>query len=388
MRAHFDLLTVFFYLVLGLVSYILVTRMMRPANSVPYRGATGKSSQQHGAFLLFIFLFTFFATFRMVTGEIGGADALNYVRNFNTILTGSALEIDIGRDLEPGFQLFTKIIRHITSDYHIYFLIVYGFICYAYLRFIRANCPKGLIYTPFILIMYLYLRSFNTMRTSFAISFVLIGLTLMDKKKWLSLLFIVASVFIHRISIMFVPVWIYYYLFNNRLNNLSRVKFVLITGVGIVLLYLTALQIQSLIGITIDLEENDIYYATHNMGENHFERFPLVMGHLLLYGALVFFYDRIKWDGQSVFLRTLFIYDFFMVPIGVVFGVWRFVEYFYLVRLSLWSIIIYSIACRKSKDNRKIIYLASLVLFGAWLYYRIYKEWDQAYISPYILDMF
>ena len=387
--AYFDVGTVLLYVIVGLLGVLFIEKMMtcqnNPLNELVYRYKHNVST----APFFFVVIYTFLAVFRSVSPNIGGSDALTYVLNFQTSLSnnGGYIKVMNGKDLEAGFTIITKAIRFLTSSYHIYYLIVYTFISYFYVKFIRDICPKGLFYIPFILLMYPYLRSFNTIRSSVAVGFIIWGLTIMNKKKWLSLLILIVSVSFHRMSILYVMIWPFYYLLRNYFYKLKKYQFVLFSMAGMIVIYLLSMTLQLYIGASMEIDELDMYYTTRSIGENHFERYPLVLGHLLTFGAIIWSYNKIKWEQKSTYLRTLFIYDLWVLPAGVVLGAWRFVEYLYLVRLSLWCIILYSISKGKSPSSVKTINILSLLVFGAWLVFRIYKEWDPIKISPYILDI-
>ena len=117
-------------------------------------------------------------------------------------------------------------------------------------------------------------------------------------------------------------------------------------------------------------------------------RYPMFLGQLLLFVFLFLNYNSISWDDKSKSLRTLFIYDLWMVPAGLVLGMWRSIEYLYLVRLSLWAILIYALTQKSSQVVATFIKISFFFVFAAWLIFRIYKEYEDTKISPYILDLF
>ena len=382
---YFDIATVVLYIIIGMVGVICINAMMQPN---PHRKAyLDKRDYSKVSFYCFIILYTFIAVFRKVSSGIGGSDAISYILNFETILQGSLLEYALNRKLESGFQLFTSTIRSVFSDYHIYFFIIYGFISFSYIKFIKEKCPNCQTYIPFILLMYPYLRAFNTIRTSMAVSFVLLALIIMDKKKWTSLALMIASVFFHRMSIIMILVWPYYYLFRNKVYKISRSKLLLVVGFTVVIVFIVTQYIQSILGVVIELDDRDIGFATRNQDNNPFERYPLVLGHLLLFATLIWYYKRIKWNDSTIYLRTIFIYDFYLIPVCVILGMWRFVEYFYPVRLALWCVILDSLMTRNRNRPKDVtIKIVSFLLFTSWLVLRIFKEWEPVKISPYIFD--
>lgn len=337
--------------------------------------------------ILFFLMLLFLAVFRKVTYNLGGSDTINYIDNFQTIFKGG-IDRQNNSDLEWGFQTITKAIRSLSDNYHVYFMFMYGIIIYGYIKFIKRSCPKGLVYIPFILLMYPFLKSFNTMRTSVAIAFILIGISYMNKSKLLSFFLIAFSVLIHRISLLFVFVWPFYYVMNKRLIEMSRIKFVIVTLVGIVVVFLVSLQFQQYAILYQIADGTDAYYIQATLGQDYLMRYPMFLGQLLLFVFLFLNYNSISWDDKSKSLRTLFIYDLWMVPAGLVLGMWRSIEYLYLVRLSLWAILIYALTQKSSQVVATFIKISFFFVFAAWLIFRIYKEYEDTKISPYILDLF
>lgn len=387
-RAYFDIPTVLLYVLVGILGYLCVREFMKPCYA--------NSGFQHAMYkrrnktfeITFILLYTLLAVSRLVSIDIGGSDAIDYVENFKNILSGG-LDRKNNAELEPGFLYFTRVIRIMTDSYKTYFFVVYGFISWGYVTFIKKNCPKGLCYIPFILLMYPFLKSFTSIRSSIAVGIILLGLTQIDNRKWLSLIILLSSLLFHRMSLLFVLIWPFYFVMKGFLEKNSRMRFVVITLAGVAVTFVAATMVQQyvlIIGLFDDSTTN--YYLTASMGQNIFTRYPMFIGQLMLWGAVVVLFNIIKWDKKSVLLRTLFVYDIWMIPVGLVLGMWRSIEYFYTVRLSLWCLCIFSFTRKQSKEIVVIMKTVAALLFIFWLYFRVYKEWDDAKLSPYIFDLF
>ena len=112
-------------------------------------------------------------------GGLGGKDSYTYELLFKYSFSGSSRFINY--DILFGY--FNKLIRTFTDNVYIYRAICYAIIVYGYVAFIKYVCPENVSALPFITLMIPYLKSFNTMRTSIAISVFLIGLTLLYRKK-------------------------------------------------------------------------------------------------------------------------------------------------------------------------------------------------------------
>lgn len=385
-KLYFDIWTCVLYLLVGVMCMLFIRGFMKAPSSI---NCASRVTVWHSRLytILFFLMLLFLAVFRKVTYNLGGSDTINYIDNFQTIFKGG-IDRQNNSDLEWGFQTITKAIRSLSDNYHVYFMFMYGIIIYGYIKFIKRSCPKGLVYIPFILLMYPFLKSFNTMRTSVAIAFILIGISYMNKSKLLSLFLIAFSVLIHRISLLFVFVWPFYYVMNKRLIEMSRIKFVIVTLIGIVVVFLVSLQFQQYAILYQIADGTDAYYIQATLGQDYLMRYPMFLGQLLLFVFLFLNYNSISWDDKSKSLRTLFIYDLWMVPAGLVLGMWRSIEYLYLVRLSLWAILIYALTQKSSQVVASFIKISFFFVFAAWLIFRIYKEYEDTKISPYILDLF
>lgn len=385
-RAYFSFWTCVLYVLVGILSAIFINGYMGNIGSGNVILSRKSHRQSRFYFILILFMLLFLAVFRKVTSQLGGADTLNYIYNFEYIFNGG-LDRGNNTELEWGFQKITLLISYITDNYRVYFAFMYGIIVYGYMKFIKSRCPTGLSYIPFLLVMYLFLKSFNTMRTSVAISIMLIGLSYIDKSKWKSLLIIVSSVLIHRVSLLFVFVWPVCIIMEKKLPNLTRNKFIIVTLAGIVLSYLVSLRFQ---GYAIEVqmfEGTDAYYIQKNVGQDYLMRYPMFLAQTVLFIMLVLNYNSIKWDEKTSLLRSMFIYDLWVVPAALTLGMWRSVEYFYLARLSLWSVIIYAMTKYKTKREASLVKAIFFIVFIAWLVFRIYNECESARYSPYILDL-
>lgn len=89
---------------------------------------------------------------------------------------------------------------------------------------------------------------------------------------------------------------------------------------------------------------------------------------------------------QYVYLMC--VYDFLMIPVNFILGIWRGYEYFYIPRLILWGIVLKSISYHLTLGSRKILRIVSLTLFIIWMIFRVYNTYEDSLLMPYILDIF
>ena len=154
-------------------------------------------------YILLIGVWTFFATFRLVTWRTGGMDAMNYISFFENSW-GTFDEIQEHTASDVVFLWINRGIRLIASDYHVYFAIVYGFITYSIIQFTQRFCHKNFSFIPLLLAFYLFLRGYNTLRSNLAIAFILLGLIgIADKKYRWAYFCMVCSALTHKAGVLF-----------------------------------------------------------------------------------------------------------------------------------------------------------------------------------------
>ena len=248
MYPYFDPYSLILYVIVGLSGAYALNLSVNYKKTYPFSAQTG--------YVLFYILFVLLAVARLVTNGIVGTDALSYEDYFQYCLRASSRFDE--EDILFGF--FTKIIRTITSNVILYRLICYSMITVAYLRFIRSFCIKGASCIPFIVLLLPYLKSLNTMRTSLAIAMVLIGVVwLKERKIYRGIIIICLSIFVHRMSIIYVMFLPFYAIFrNNRFLN-SNIKLISVILIISATGYYLASQIQQYVLAASLLEEKDIY---------------------------------------------------------------------------------------------------------------------------------
>jgi len=342
----------------------------------------------------FVVLFTFFAAFRKVAVCIGGADAVNYSKFFYY----SNLDVSSYSHLirEPLFVYVCKLLRVFTSNYRVFFALSYGFVAASYCIFINKFCDKKGSFAPFVMLMFLYLKAFCTLRTSLAVALILIGLTYIDKNRKVSLVWIASSVLVHRASILFVLVFFFYAFCHKIVNNLKGKKLaVAVTAVNLVFIALARLA-QAFISWTNAfglLSQTDLYYVLQTRKTPLIAKFPMYLVQTLLFLAIVFFEKQIKPTKEFKALKTVCVFDFITAPLMLILGIWRANEYFFLPRLAMWSIMIPQLEpvfVKLTKGKIKVIWYraAVFVAFFAWFVFRIYSEWDDLKIMPYIISFY
>lgn len=164
--AYFSYSTMLFYYFIA-IAVTLIVKMAKGNNKIP-------TFQENTAYFMLFIILVLFAVLRKVSYHIGGTDALNYQQYFLSCLnTSSRFE-----DVDLAFGYFTKLIRSLTNSPVAYRFICYSIIAGSYVYFIKYLCPKGISSIPFLILIWPYIKSFNTMRSSLAIAIFLISLVL------------------------------------------------------------------------------------------------------------------------------------------------------------------------------------------------------------------
>lgn len=378
MDSYFEYSTAILYVIIGIIGTSILRRSMNPRLSI---------ALQNRYLTLFVLLFALFAACRQVSPGIGGRDALSYIEDFEDAMVSGVGERKGATNIEPGFLLINYSIRYITDNWRIYFALLYGFIAFSYAYTIRKLSTTYMVFIPMVLLSYLYIKGFNTLRSHCAISVMLIGLTYIDTKKWRSLVILLSSILIHRMSIIFVPIWFFYHILKKYLTDMSRMWFVVIGIAGVIFSFLAAKFLQNYILLIGLLEGTDAFYLEKNVGSNILDSYPMFFAHAVLFFAISVFYNKIFWSDKDKVLRTLFLYDLWIVPAGLILGMWRFANYLYVLRLCLWGIILYNFKRSKSPNTRQLIDLVAWFIFIAWFIFRFSREWEDTGTSPYFFSI-
>ena len=344
--------------------------------------------KQYWSYALFgIIVFTFLAVFRKVGPGLGGSDALGYVQWFERSLKDTAEEHTHGLFAEPLFHYICQACRTITGNYHFFFFVTYSFIIYSYYLFIKRYAPTNFSCIPLLLMIYPFLKSFCTLRSSLAIAFIIVGLVIYKRKRIWGFVFIVASVFIHRMCLPYLFVIPYLELIGKRKWEMSRRAF-LIWGIVIIIISIFSLSFLQNNYLSIIIGGVDSSYTDMGLDLDPLQSWPRFIPYIFLFLGYYLMFNKIKWDGQSRMLLNLFLFDLFLMPPAITLGIWRFNEVFYLVRMLSWGVVIYAFNKSFFRGGNAFVNLMIAMVFLAWLYIRIGHEWEELKIMPYILEIF
>ncbi len=379
---YFDNFTLILYIVIA----IMGGGCIELANSNKRIVEGGFSKQEFLFYGLFVFIFTFLAVVRQVSFNIGGTDAQRYIEIFENVLKYP------GRfeDQEQLFLYLNIAVRFITDEYHVYFLLVYSFITIAYTCFIKTFCPPKISYIPFLLLLWPYLKSFNTLRSSLAIAFFLIGLVMLKKKRiYISMALIMATFFIHRMSLLYIPILPFYGLFHKRLSRMNGTWICVFLTAYMFLGYWSAIWVQEFM-FTAQLlfSSSDEWYLMQSLDSSLLSRWPMMFPYLLLLLVLLFFYNKLPKTEVLNYLKTFVVFDILMMIPSLIFNMWRANEYLYLARLIMWGILINLFLQKFHSKSRPFLQFGIFIGFLSWLVFRIFQEYEELSIMPYIFDLF
>lgn len=376
-QAYFSYFTLFFYYAMAIVLALMVKK-------IKGRGLHYSSKNNNLEYCSMFLLLLCFAVFRKVGINIGGADSVMYEQNFIHALTFRS-RFD---ESDVGFGFFMKIIRYFTDSVFIFRVICYSLIAGAYVLFIKYLCPKGVSSIPFLILIWPYIKSFNTMRNSMAIAVFLLGIILLykEKKLW-GVVLILLSAFVHRMSIIYVPIIPFIYLFRTKINKLSGKQLiiccVIVATIGCILARL--LQSYIISNSLLDSDSTaDSHYIQKTVGGSILDSWPMLFPHLLLLIGMGIFSNRLPKVGLVKYIKVLVTYDMMILPPALLLGMWRASEYLYISSVIMWSILIPIICQLVDKPAKYMVRIIFTISFIFLLYIRFSHEWEECKIMPYL----
>ena len=306
--------------------------------------------------------------------------------NYESIFLDSLKEDSRFATLEFIFEYYNRFLRLLTSSTIVYRLVSYSIIACSYFVFIKNVCPRKASSIPYILLVFPFILSFNTMRSSLAASIILFGLvSLKNKRIIISILLFISAVFIHRMSIIFLPYFCFYFFYTTFHIYDNKKRLLLITVLLIIAITLCATALRNyIVNFLPSISSTDSYYITSNIGQSVFSYISYLLPLLLL---MVFWFivsDNI-FNKQNAFLLSIVLYDVIISPASFIFGMWRTNEYLYIARLTLWAVLIYKFRKEFHITSRPIINSIFVLCFMIWLYNRINATWEDSAIMPYQL---
>lgn len=373
MLPHFDLFTLISYILIGWIGAYSIKLSLDYKRSYPFSKQTG--------YILFYIIFVSLATLRMVDGWVVGIDSEMYEIMFINSNSGAGSRFD---EVDILFGIFNKFVRVFISSPIIYRFICYSIIVIGYIVFIKSFCIKGVSCIPFITLLLPYLKSLNTMRTSMAIAMILIGLVWLKERHTVrGIVLVCLSVFVHRMSILYVLFLPFYAIFRKNKYISSNIKLIIIILIVSTTGYYLASQIQQYILAASILDAQDNYYLSKGSDGSLLDGAVTLIPLFFIIVMWLFCNNRLTWNKDTKFLALMVSFDIIIIPTANLLGMWRANEYFFTARLAFWSYLIPVFVSSFEINSRKILIHTFTILFTAWLTYRIMREWEPCGLMPY-----
>lgn len=320
-----------------------------------------------------IFMLTLFATFRLVGVDIGGRDTLSYIKDFLQATSGLSEKGTFFS--ERLFYEYLHVIRIFTDNYRVFFLISYLFISWSYMMYIKKYSRLEYSTIPYLLLVFLFIKGFSSVRTSLAVALITIGLVYIDKRRIFSICLMVASVFVHRMSILFILVFLFYYLFKKYLCRIPRIKLVIYLGIFIAASVVVSSKLRSIIMAFDWMSSTDLWYVSYK-GISLLEKWPMWFAHaLLLVCYLIVARKETETDKEHIApVKIIFLFDLIILPMALTLGIYRANEFFFINRMVLWGYVINLGSNFFAKNSKQIYKIIVLCLFIAWFIFRLYSE--------------
>lgn len=387
MYKHWDIGTLILYLSLAFGMAILFRTAIKYKENKEDR----KNKISLIIYIIMYLVLIFIACTRTIAEGIGGTDAIEYIKQFQTaeFVKFDFLKILMLEGKEPIFYNMFYIVRLLTTDYHWVFFIIYSVIICAYVYFWNENLKDYKKWAIIILTILPFINSFNVIRNSMAVAVGLFALTALKKdKKVLFFVLAVTSTLIHYTGIVLILFYVYNRVINYIIANKKfhpKIKPHWIVGALIpfeLILIPIIKQYLSKTGYSsyLDLEFSLLGYL------------PFAIMMIL---TIVFYKDlteKLKKDNNLIHYNT-FTFNFLMLPILIPFnGPSRVNIYFDMSRYLLWGYM-NEIIQNKLKElnilnekNQKIYNIGVICIIIAWIIFRIYRSWEGAGIMPYYND--
>ena len=252
---------------------------------------------------------------------------------------------------------------------------------------------------PMIILFYLYLRSFTSMRSNMAIAIILISLVFLHRRKYLwTIAFSIIALLTHVAAFVYVAFIIFYFFYHDRKIGIKKsILFFAIAFIG-------GTYIQTLMthgGFTFLSEVGTGAYASYaqrSLTKNFILDYSASnIPQLVLFVIMIFFRKQIdntiktaKENEKSKleFIKLMAYYDFFMIPVIFILDIYRGYEFFYLARLIMWGELVVIIRKFFNDKSKKIISMVLIFAFCLWTFGRIQATWESSHLMPYIFKLF
>ena len=397
LSSYWDINTLILYLFMGIISELCIFNVYKRKMKQSGMSAVKKRKNIPEEYILLFLIWEIFACCRLVAPNIGGADSNGYARYFEQCLETGSSSGYLGYEAhaEILYKLLCKGIRLLTDDYHVFFFVCYGIIIVSYILIVEEIFPRIASSVPFVLLAFVYIRGFVTLRSILSASILLIAIAKLYKKRnKTAVILAIASVFFHKATIFYALFILFYFLYIKK--KISR-KAVVIWIATACVASIFAQRLLPYMDLPFLSTGSYVYFSQQSLKLSFWGGgWKMVASQLLLAVAVWMFNknidkiaktdETVKENNQIAFVKLVCYYDFMMIPVSYILGVWRGYEYFYIFRLIMWGIIIDIIKKKINKRNRIFMSILFFLGFVSWFIFRLYNTWEDSRIMPYIFE--
>lgn len=387
-QIYWDTGSLVLYLIEAFIGMLCLSNVCHANN-----GRSFHPKYRYSYMFFFILIWTFFAAFRHVGLGRGGSDAITYVDFFNRCWDVKDDHLQhVASDVL--FLCINRAIRYFTSIYQIYFFIVYGFVSLTFIIFVKRFGNSFINTIPLFMAFYPYLRGYNTLRTLLCISFILLGIVaLFDEKYRRAYLLMFCAILTHKIGIAYgLIIPFLHYSLNRRIKIKHMIAFAaIIIYIG---LFFRDYFIQY--AYTYDLGGAYGSYADYAKEANNwmagsteaFFQYLLAVLLLLFKKQIAAAVKSLPYQLHKSIMVLIYIcyFDILLIPLNVLFGIWRGFEFFYLPRLLVWGLVINYLKKKMDSKSPLIINTVVFTIVVVWMIFRISRNYEPAALMPYSLD--
>lgn len=327
-------------------------------------------------FLIYV-IFIIFSCFRVVTSEIGGADTLHYMEQFQEITYTKFFTLDnlFMNSYEYFYYNLMYLIKILGGNYIHFEYCIYSGIILAYIYMIDKNF-KDVKETNLVILFFIpLLRSLNIIRNCFAAAIGFISIDKIKENKILgAIIFMLIAFLSHYIAIILFVFLIFYKCFPDKYVNKKT---------SLILPAICAFL--SIVGFPLMkfLIKNSGFVGYLNKIEiSLWGYIPVIILYLIMFLDDNFL-KYVKKNQHYVFYKChLFMIS--ILPLAIrINAAYRLVLFFEIPKYILYADLYLYYRDKKIIKNKKMFDILVFMGLIIWLAFRIYRMYDSNYIMPY-----
>lgn len=375
---YWSWLSFFLYLTVG---YIVCKCCKYGAISKARNSIDNSAHYRINAHMWYVLGYILLVLFSTVRSFEVGPDTRAYVYMFQnqTSIRFSLDKLLTFNQYEPGFQYFNYFVRQITDNYHIYFLIVYSFVAYAYIKYIKRFYDENSNYIFIYLFIFYYFLNLSGIRGSIGVGFLLLSFIKLEDKKIIHaiLLTILAATFHYTMIYNLYIIAVIYVLNNKKMDDKKWIWLVAV----IIVTYISTARLSALTGMFSDTKYGN--YSSVSLQDK-----SLLGSVFYLLSALICFYCYKELSKKEHKHNRQFIISLaFLItyPVLYVTSAYRIPNYYIMPRLTIWDDSL-QIISEKTKINYGVLKLVAKIIVLLYLLFRFTRTAVDGHFI-YIIDI-